>query len=187
MTALEPMRGLVVLDEVQRRQDLFPVLRVLADRKPTRARFLILGSASPTLLRQGSESLAGRMEIIEMSGFTYSEVGGEREVRKLWVRGAFPRSFLARSSSASKTWREDFISTFLERDLPQLGLNLPALTMRRFWTLECLGQQEVSVLRTTESRSPPRREALCAILGDPQPAGASLLNADYNMTSESIL
>ena len=135
MTALDPMRGLVVLDEVQRRQDLFPVLRVLADRKPTRARFLILGSASPALLRQGSESLAGRVEIIEMAGFSYSEVGGESEIRRLWARGAFPRSFLARSNDASKTWREDFISTFLERDLPQLGLNLPAPTMRRFWTM----------------------------------------------------
>lgn len=134
MTALESLTGLVVLDEVQRRPDIFPVLRVLADRRPIRTRFLILGSASPDLLRQASETLAGRAEQIEMMGFDLSEVGDER-ARQLWIRGTFPRSYLARTLEASSTWREDLIRTFLERDIPQMGLDLPALTLRRFWTM----------------------------------------------------
>ena len=133
-TALEPLRGLVVLDEVQRRPDLFPVLRVLTDRKPLRARFLILGSASPDLLRQSSETLAGRVEIIEMGGFDLSEVG-DQKLRRLWITGRFPRAFLARTYDASFAWRESFITTFLERDIAQLGLRLPAATLRRFWTM----------------------------------------------------
>lgn len=134
MTALEPLRGLVVIDEVQRRPDLFPVLRVLLDRKPTRARFLLLGSASPELLRQGSETLAGRLAFVEMGGFTLDEVGA-REEQRLWLRGGFPRAYLARSGPASLAWREDFIRTFLERDLAQLGVRVPAATMRRFWSM----------------------------------------------------
>jgi predicted AAA+ superfamily ATPase len=132
--ALGPHRGLVIVDEVQRRPDLFPVLRVLADRRPLPARFLLLGSASPDLLRQGSESLAGRVEIIEMKGLDLSEVGAGA-VQRLWIRGGFPPSFLARTQEASLTWRGNFIQTFLERDLPQLGLSLPPLTLRRFWTM----------------------------------------------------
>lgn len=132
--ALGRHRGLVIVDEVQRRPDLFPVLRVLADRRPLPARFLLLGSASPELLRQGSESLAGRVEIIEMGGFDLSEVGAAA-AQRLWIRGGFPPSFLARTQEASGTWRENFIRTFLERDLPQLGLSLPPLTLRRFWTM----------------------------------------------------
>jgi uncharacterized protein len=134
MTALEPLRGLIVIDEVQRHPDLFPILRVLLDRKPVRARFLILGSASPQLLRQSSETLAGRIAIIEMGGFTLEELGG-RQLDRLWLRGGFPRSFLARTESASRAWREDFIRTFLERDLGQLGVRVPSGTMRRFWTM----------------------------------------------------
>ena len=134
MLALERLRGLVVLDEVQRRPELFPVLRVLADRKPLPARFLVLGSASPELLRQTSESLAGRVAFAEMSGFQIDEVGAQHW-RRLWVRGGFPRSFLARSETQSLNWREDFIRTFLERDLAQLGVRTPAPTMRRFWTM----------------------------------------------------
>ena len=134
MSVLRPLKGLVVIDEIQRRPDLFPILRVLADRRPTRARFLILGSASPELLRQGSESLAGRLELVEMAGFGLSEVGPEKEQR-LWLRGGFPPSFLARGGEASAAWRESLIRTFLERDLSQLGFNLPALTLRRFWTM----------------------------------------------------
>ena len=134
MTALEPLRGLIVIDEVQRHPDLFPVLRGLLDRKPARARFLILGSASPELLRQSSETLAGRIAIVEMGGFMLEEL--ERaNLARLWLRGAFPRSFLARSEAASTAWREDFIRTFLERDLAQLGVRVPAGTMRRFWTM----------------------------------------------------
>lgn len=134
MTVLEPLRGLVVIDEVQRRENLFPVLRVLTDRKPVRARFLILGSASPSMLHQSSETLAGRVEIIEMGGFDLQEVGVDR-IRRLWTRGGFPRSYLARTEEASRTWRDNFVATFLERDLPQMGVTFPALTLRRFWTM----------------------------------------------------
>ena len=134
MTALAPLRGVVVIDEVQRRPDLFPVLRVLADRKPLRTRFLILGSASPGLLRQSSESLAGRIETITMMGFGLSELGKEVLTRH-WRRGAFPLSYLARSEADSLRWRSQFIQTFLERDLPQLGISVSATTMMRFWTM----------------------------------------------------
>jgi predicted AAA+ superfamily ATPase len=134
MTTLEPLRGLIIIDEVQRRPDLFPILRVLLDRKPVRARFLVLGSASPELLQQSSETLAGRVALVEMGGFTLDEVK-RRDATRLWVRGGFPRSFLARSEHASLVWREDFIRTFLERDLAQLGVRVPALTMRRFWMM----------------------------------------------------
>jgi predicted AAA+ superfamily ATPase len=136
MTALESLRGLVVIDEVQRHPDLFPILRVLLDRKPIRARFLILGSASPELLRQSSETLAGRLAIVEMGGFTLEELD-RPELNRLWLRGGFPRSFLARTEAASTAWREDFIRTFLERDLAQLGVQVPSGTMRRFWTQAC--------------------------------------------------
>lgn len=134
MTALEPLRGLVIIDEVQRRPDLFPVLRVLLDRRPVRARFLVLGSASPDLLQQSSETLAGRIALVEMGGFTLDEIK-QRDAARLWLRGGFPRSFLAQSEQASAVWREDFIRTFLERDLAQLGVRVPALTMRRFWMM----------------------------------------------------
>jgi uncharacterized protein len=134
MLALERLRGLVVIDEVQRRPDIFPILRVLADRKPLPARFLVLGSAAPELLRQASESLAGRVAFVELGGFSVGEVGAAR-MRRLWVRGGFPRSFLARTEGESLRWREDFIRTFLERDLAQLGMRVPAPTMRRFWLM----------------------------------------------------
>ena len=134
LTALEPLRGLIVIDEVQRHPDLFPILRVLLDRKPIRARFLILGSASPDLLRQSSETLAGRIAIVEMAGFTLEELN-RPDLNRLWLRGGFPRSFLARTEAASTAWREDFIRTFLERDLAQLGVRVPSGTMRRFWTM----------------------------------------------------
>jgi predicted AAA+ superfamily ATPase len=133
-TALARLKGLIVIDEVQRRPDLFPTLRVLLDRKPLPARILVLGSASPDLLRQASESLAGRIAFVEMGGFTLNEVGAAR-LDRLWDRGGFPRSFLARSQRDSVAWRRDFVQTFLERDLPQLGVRVPALTMRRFWTM----------------------------------------------------
>jgi uncharacterized protein len=134
MTALGELRGTIVLDEVQRRPDLFPVLRVLADRRPLPARFLVLGSASGDLLRQSSESLAGRLEVIELGGLTLAEVGA-RAASRLWRRGGFPRAFLGRSESDSLVWREQFIRTFLERDLPQLGGPAAAGTLRRFWTM----------------------------------------------------
>ncbi len=132
--ALEPLRGLVVLDEVQNRPDLFPVLRVLADRPGRPARFLVLGSASPDLLRQGSDSLAGRIGFHEVGGFDLEEVGSGN-LSRLWFRGGFPRSYLARSHRESADWRRDFVRTFLERDLPRLGITIPPTTLSRFWTM----------------------------------------------------
>jgi predicted AAA+ superfamily ATPase len=134
LTALAELRGTVVIDEVQRRPELFPILRVLADRADAPARFLILGSASPALLRQSSESLAGRLEILEMAGFSLAEVG-EEAATSLWLRGGFPRSFLADSEEASLIWRRDFIRTLLESDIPQLGVRVPAATLQRFWAM----------------------------------------------------
>jgi hypothetical protein len=134
MTALRPLRGLVVIDEVQLRPDLFPVLRVLADRRPSPARFLVLGSASGDLLRQSSESLAGRMELVPVGGFSLAEVGA-KATRLLWRRGGFPRSYLARSEKDSAAWRRDFLRTLLERDFPQWGVRVPATALRRFWTM----------------------------------------------------
>jgi len=134
MTALRGLKGLVVIDEVQRRPDLFPVLRVLLDRKPLFARFLILGRASTELLRQSSESLAGRIETISMSGFSMSEVGLGAHARH-WLRGGFPPSFLARTEADSIAWRKSFIQTFLERDLPQWGIGTPSAALLRFWTM----------------------------------------------------
>lgn len=134
MTALEGLAGTVVIDEIQRRPALFPVLRVLADRTPLPARFLILGSASPSLLRQSSESLAGRVERILMAGFDLGEVGVAACARH-WLRGGFPLSFLAADDDESDRWRGSFIQTFLERDIPQFGFSLPATTLRRFWTM----------------------------------------------------
>ena len=136
MTALAPLRGVVVIDEIQRRPDLFPVLRVLADRRPLRARFLVLGSAGPDLLRQSSETLAGRIETLTLSGFGTDELGADpATLRRLWRRGGFPPAYLARSERASYVWRQQFIQTYLERDLPQLGITIPAPTLLRFWTM----------------------------------------------------
>lgn len=131
--ALEPLRGLVVLDEVQRRPELFPVLRVLADRPRKPARFLVLGSASPALLQQESESLAGRVSFLELPGFSLAEVGVAR-LGRLWLRGGFPASYAAGSDADSFAWRQAFIDTFLERDLAPLG-RVPAPTLRRFWSM----------------------------------------------------
>jgi predicted AAA+ superfamily ATPase len=132
--ALRPLKGLVVLDEIQRKPDLFPLLRVLADRRPIRTRFLILGSASPEMLRQGNESLAGRIAYYPLDGFSLQEVGVANH-EKLWLRGGFPDSYLASSNAKSVAWRQQFVSTFLERDIPQLGIQVGAATLRRFWTM----------------------------------------------------
>lgn len=141
MTALRPLRGLVVLDEIGRRPDLFPLLRVLCDRRPLPARFLILGSASPSLVRGISESLTGRLETIEVGGFGLGEVGLERH-GKHWFRGGLPRSFLARSDEESAVWRGEYIRSVLERDVPQLGIRVPAAALQRFWSMlaHCHGQ-----------------------------------------------
>jgi predicted AAA+ superfamily ATPase len=134
MIALDPLRGLVVLDEIQLRPELFPALRVLADRPRRPARFLVLGSASPDLLRQSAESLAGRIAYVELDGFAIDEVGSDRW-EALWRRGGLPRSFLARTEAESVTWRHELVRTYLERELPDLGVGIPPGTVRRFWTM----------------------------------------------------
>jgi hypothetical protein len=142
MTALKDLEGLVVIDEIQRRPELFTALRVLADREPLPARFLILGSASQGLLRQSSESLAGRIETVAIGGFRLKDVGGAERLAEHWFRGGFPRSFLAESDSDSAAWRRNFVQTFLERDVPQFGRTMAAPAMLRFWTMlaHCHGQ-----------------------------------------------
>jgi predicted AAA+ superfamily ATPase len=134
MMALEVLSGLVVIDEVQRRPDLFELLRVLVDRHQNPARFLLLGSASPYLVKGVSESLAGRIGFVDLAGFNLWEVGVGRKT-SLWIRGGFPRSFLAEDDRDSMAWREDFIRTFLERDIPQFGITIPAEKLRRCWTM----------------------------------------------------
>lgn len=131
---LDGLRGLVIIDEVQRRPELFPILRVLADRRPRRARFLVLGSASPDLLRQSSESLAGRINYYRLGGLGLDEVGLDRLNRR-WLRGGFPQAWLARSNPTAFLWLESFVRTFLERDLPELGIRVPGPALRRFWTM----------------------------------------------------
>lgn len=133
-TALRPLKKLVVIDEVQRRPELFPLLRVLADRRPLPARFLILGSASPDLLRQSSETLAGRLETVPLEGFRLADLG-VRAMGRHWLRGGFPRSYTPRLESDSLAWRRQFLQTFLERDIPQLGIQTPAAALRRFWNM----------------------------------------------------
>jgi predicted AAA+ superfamily ATPase len=134
MLALKNLKGLVVIDEVQLLPELFPVLRVLVDRPRGQCRFLILGSASPGLLRQSSETLAGRILYHQLSGFTMDEIGPENHML-LWLRGGFPRSYLARTHTESDEWRRGFIKTFLERDLPQLGITIRSTTLNRFWRM----------------------------------------------------
>ncbi len=134
LLVLDELRGLVVIDEVQRRPDLFPILRVLADRRPRPARFLILGSASPDMIRQSSESLAGRINHYELGGLGLGEVGRHR-INRRWLRGGFPQAWLARSNATASLWIESFVRTFLERDLPELGLRVPSAALRRFWTM----------------------------------------------------
>jgi hypothetical protein len=131
---LGSLRGLVIIDEIQVMPALFKVMRVLADRPKNKARFLILGSASPDLIKNVSESMAGRVEFIELSGFGLQETGSGSSA-KVWLRGGFPRSFLARTDGDSLAWREGFIQTFLVRDIPQLGISIPPAAMRRFWTM----------------------------------------------------
>ena len=134
MLVLKDLRGLVVIDEIQRKPDLFATLRVLVDRPRAPARFLVLGSASPELLRQTSETLAGRIAFHELNGFALDEVGA-RQLEKLWIRGGFPLSFLASTHKESAEWRMHFIRTFLERDIPQLGVTISSATLRRFWSM----------------------------------------------------
>lgn len=161
--ALRPLEGLVILDEVQRRPDLFPLLRVLADRPGVPARFLVLGSASPDLVTSGSESLAGRVAFIDVTGFSLAELGS-KALALLWWRGGFPRAYLAPSDDAARRWIEDFRRTFLERDIPQLGLRVPAATLGRFWMMlahyhgQVLNQAELA--RALGSSEPTARRYL---------------------------
>ena len=131
---LTSLQGLVVIDEIQTRPDLFAALRVVVDKPENKCNFLILGSASPHIIRSVSETLAGRVEFVDMAGFDLTELGSN-SWKQLWIRGGFPRSFLARNDQDSLAWREGFIRTFLQRDIPQLGINIPAPAMRRFWTM----------------------------------------------------
>lgn len=130
--ALEPLKGLIIIDEVQKRPDLFPILRVLADRTPKKTRFLVLGSASRELIRQSSESLAGRIAYLELTPFTLDEV---EDTKKLWLRGGFPLSYLAKTLENSTDWRKAFITTYLERDIPALGIQIPPVQLRKFWLM----------------------------------------------------
>ena len=131
---LKSIRGLIIIDEIQSMPELFPVLRVLADQFAENGRFLILGSASPNLVRNASESLAGRVEFVDLHGFDLTETGSTT-INRLWVRGGFPLSYLAATEEDSTAWRDGFVRTFLQRDIPQLGIGIPAATLRRFWTM----------------------------------------------------
>ena len=133
-TTLDSLRGLIIIDEIQRMPLLFATLRPLVDRHPLPARFLLLGSASPAMVKGVSESLAGRVLFIQVPGFTIDEVNSGF-INRLWIRGGFPRSFLAKSEAESFRWRQAFLTTFLERDIPQLGIRVPAETLRRFWMM----------------------------------------------------
>lgn len=166
--ALRPLKGLVILDEVQQRPDLFPLLRVLADRPGLPARFLVLGSASPALVESGSESLAGRVAFIDVTGFSLAELGSQA-LAPLWWRGGFPRAYLAQGDDAARRWIEDFRRTFLERDIPQLGLRVPAATLGRFWMMlahyhgQVLNQAELA--RALGSSEPTARRYLDILCG----------------------
>ncbi|NJD66549.1 MAG: ATP-binding protein [Chloroflexi bacterium] len=166
LTALSDLTGLVILDEVQRRPELFELIRVLVDR-PVAARFLLLGSASPELVQVTAESLAGRIGFVDLSGFDLQELDGQ--VERLWLRGGFPRSFLAPDDRASLLWREDFVRTFLERDIPQLGIRIPSETLRRFWTMvaHCHGQvwNAAELARSLGSSEPTARRYLDILAG----------------------
>lgn len=165
---LSPLRGLVVLDEIQCLPELFPLLRVLADRSGTPARFMILGSASSNLVKGAGETLAGRVSFIDVSGFSLTELG-DSDLDTHWWRGGFPRAFLARDDVAARQWHEDFIRTFLERDIPQLGIGVPATTLRRFWTMVAHYHGQVlkvsELARSLGSSEPTARRYLDILCG----------------------
>ncbi|MCX5894489.1 MAG: ATP-binding protein [Proteobacteria bacterium] len=133
--ALEDLEGLIVIDEIQRKPEIFTLLRYLVDNRP-KQKYLILGSASGSLMKQSSESLAGRIGYFHLGGFRISDIKHSREgMKKLWLRGGLPRSYIAATDEQSLLWRENYITTFLEKDIPQLGINIPAKTLRRFWIM----------------------------------------------------
>lgn len=168
LTVLQELSGLIIIDEIQRRPDLFELLRVLVDRPESDARFLILGSASPQLVRGASESLAGRIGFIDLSGFNLTEIESTHRDR-LWVRGGFPRAFLAADDATSMLWRQDFTRTFLERDIPQLGITVAAETLRRFWTMiaHCHGEtwNAAQFARSLGASEPTARRYLDILAG----------------------
>lgn len=168
LTVLQELSGLVIIDEIQRRPDLFELLRVLVDRPASDVRFLILGSASPQLVRGASESLAGRIGFIDLSGFNLAEIESTHRDR-LWVRGGFPRAFLAADDATSMLWRQDFTRTFLERDIPQLGITVAAETLRRFWTMiaHCHGEtwNAAQFARSLGASEPTARRYLDILAG----------------------
>lgn len=143
---LEELKGLIVIDEIQRMPELFPLIRYLVDNN-TQQKYLLLGSASGELMRQSSESLAGRIAYYKLGGFRISDVGISN-IKRLWIRGGFPRSYLGKSEKDSFIWLENYISTFLERDIPQLGIGIPANTLRRFWTM--LAHYHAQILNYSE-------------------------------------
>lgn len=165
---LRSLKGLIILDEMQRMPELLPVLRVLADRRSAPAHFLLLGSASSELVKGGSESLAGRISFVDITGFSLGEIE-EPDRSKLWWRGGFPRAFLAPDGDIARQWYEDFFRTFLERDIPQLGINIPAATLRRFWIMvahfhgQILNQAELA--RSLGSSEPTARRYLDILTG----------------------
>jgi predicted AAA+ superfamily ATPase len=165
---LKDLKGLVVIDEFQRLPELFPLLRVLADRPENPAQFLVLGSASFELVRGISETLAGRAAFVEMSGFDLAEVGLEHST-SLWIRGGLPRAFLAADDDASLGWRQNFIQSFLERDIPQLGIRIPAHTLRRFWVMLAHLQAQVwnaaDLARSIGSKEDTARRYLDVLAG----------------------
>ena len=165
---LGPLRGWVILDEIQRQPQLCAVLRVLADRAELPARFLILGSASPSLVAGASETLAGRISFIDVAGFSLWEVGAEN-LGLHWWRGGFPRAYLASSDATARQWHEDFFRTFLERDIPQLGIHVPATTLRRFWTMVAHYHGQVlkvsELARSLGSSEPTARRYLDILCG----------------------
>ncbi len=161
-TALRPLKRLVVIDEIQRRPDLFPLLRVLADRQPLPARFLILGSASPDLLKKISETLAGRLETIPLEGFRLADLGRSMETRH-WVRGGFPLSCTARTESDSIGWRRQFLQTFLERDVPQLGSRFRRSPCGVFGTWSPITMARSGTPPNSPARSPSTNPPCAAI------------------------
>ena len=153
MFALQSLRGLVVIDEIQLRPELFGVLRVLVDRPTNEAKFLILGSASRDLIRQGAETLAGRIGFVEVFPFGLAETD---DVERLWIRGGFPLSYLAQTEADSWRWRGNYIKTFLERDIPALGIQIPPASLRRFWMmLAHYHGQTLTRRRLTKTSTPP--------------------------------
>jgi predicted AAA+ superfamily ATPase len=132
MLALSDLQGFVIIDEIQYKPNLFSILRVLADKE--NIKFLVLGSASRDLIKQSAETLAGRIGYIEMTPFDISEIS---EINQLWLRGGFPLSYLAKSDELSFLWRQNYIKTFLERDIPNLGFSIPSMQLRKFWVMIC--------------------------------------------------